>query len=291
MALAVAALGACDGHGTSAGKATAAKSLPAGGPTVSPAPPGKYRTLPQPCVALDLDALKQLVPGAGDYSGTESLTYDTDRRVGCKWQGRTPDGTARTLSVDLERVVSYDPAISDEVQAGEDFDQQAAAHQIGPSAPTSTAATTDGATAQSSSDGSSSGSSDTAGSSGTAGSSAGADASGGTSTSGTSGASGTAGTAGGTANASGGSTNGGSGTAAPDLAPRRLTDLGNDAFLDDVTKGSARRDVTVVFRTANVLVTVVYSETAAKGAPRPDSARMQQAAQQAAAQLERKVEK
>jgi hypothetical protein len=268
VTLAVAALGACGGHGSSAGSAADAKSLPAGGATVSPAPPGKYQTLPQPCVALDPDSLKQLVPGAEDYSGTESLTYDTDRRVGCAWQARTPDGTSRSLSVDFDRVVSYDPGISDEVQAEEDFDQQATAHQIAPSSSAGVTATPTGGTGGSTGGGTGSppAAANASGASGTPAAPV------------SSGAPATAGTDG---------TNGGG----PGLAPRHLTDLGNDAFVDDVPKGSARREVTVVFRTANVLVTVVYSQTAGKGAAPPDSASMQKGAQEVAAQLERKVEK
>ncbi|MFE1784907.1 hypothetical protein ACFW9F_20570, partial [Streptomyces sp. NPDC059506] len=64
--------------------------------------------------------LKRLVPGAEDYDGEARLTYDTDRRAGCKWSGR--DSAAdHYLSVDFERVVSYDTAVSDDDQAQQEF--------------------------------------------------------------------------------------------------------------------------------------------------------------------------
>jgi hypothetical protein len=136
LALAVAAgalgtLAACTAGG-SGDQGDDAKSTQGGSASVSPAPPGKYKTLPQPCIAVDLDTLKALVPGATDYAGTESLTYDTDRRVGCTWQATGPDGSTRRLTIDMERVVSYDPQVSDEVEAGADYDKAAAVASIPP---------------------------------------------------------------------------------------------------------------------------------------------------------------
>jgi hypothetical protein len=284
VALAIGTLGACSAHGSGTASAQDGKRVPAGGSTVSPQPPGKYQTLPQPCAAVDQDSLQQLVPGAADYAGTEALTYDTDRRVGCSWRGRASDGTTRSLSVDLVRVVSYDPRVSDEVQAEMDFDQQATAAQI-PLSPTDTPSDQAGAGAGTAgAGGSAAGGGTTKGTSaggspgsGSAGGQAGGDSAGG-------------GSSGGSASGSpggGGSTDAANGS--PDLAPRALTDVGNGAFLNDVAKGRSRRDVTVVFRTANVLVTVVYSETVPKGAPQPQSADLQQGAQDVATQLEHKV--
>lgn len=248
-ALAVTVLGACSGGGTSGGPTSDGKAVPVGGSTVSPAPPGKYQTLPEPCTAVDPETLKTLVPAAKDFSGTEALTYDTDRRVGCSWTGRTAAGTSDTLSIDMERVVSYDPAVSAEVQAGADYDQQAGQASIPPdtgssptTSPTSTATPTTTAT-----------------------------------------------------DAGGGGTQGtGSGGSSPDLLPRRLTDVGNAAFINDVLKAAhspaPRRDVTLVFRTANVLVRITYSETSPRGGKQPSSADMQDGAQRVADQLERRVE-
>lgn len=235
---ALAALGtmaACTPGGSASGAAPDGKSVPLDGSSVSPMPPGKYQTLPQPCIAVDLDLLKQLVPGVADYAGREALTYDTDRRVGCGWRGATSDGTTRTLKVDFERVVSYDPGVSDEVQAETDFDQQAAAASI-PLSPTTTPPATVTTAPPTTSPA------------------------------------------------------GGDGT---DLAPRRLTDVGNAAFINDVRTarpGAVRRDITLVFRTANVVVSVVYSQASPRDTLPPQSADLQKGAQQVAAQLERKVE-
>jgi hypothetical protein len=243
LALAVGALAACTGSG-SGGTANDGKSaqLPYGG-SISPAPPGKYKTLPQPCAAVDLDTLKALVPGAADYSGTEALTYDTDRRVGCSWKAAAPDGTSRSLAVDMERVVSYDPAVSDEVEAKSDFDDLADAASI-PPLPLPGATTT--------------------------------------SPTGTP-----------TGSADGGAPPPGSGGGSQDLAPRRLTDVGNAAFINDVpvtSKGTARRVVTLVFRTANVVVSIHYTQSSPASATPPQSADLQSGAEKVAGQLEHRVE-
>jgi hypothetical protein len=242
VVLAVTGLGACTAGGSSSGSSGGSdgKSAPIAGSTVSPAPPGKYQTLPQPCLAVDLDSLKQLIPGAPDYAGQESLTYDTDRRVGCSWKGGTSDGTSRTLRIIVERVVSYDPTISDEVQADSDFREQAVAASIPPAATTTAPTTPPGSTKE--------------------------------------------------------PANGGPGAVAgADLAPRRLADVGNAAFINDIPRSATatgpRRDVTLVFRTANVLVSVLYSQSAPRGGSAPQSAELQKGAHDVADQLERRIEK
>jgi hypothetical protein len=195
------------------------------------------------------DELKKLVPGATDYAGKESLTYDTDRRVGCAWQGATPDGVSRTLSIDLERVVSYDPSISDEVQAETDFDRRAASVSppLAPTGSPSGTATTPPPTSPTS---------------------------------------------------TGTSTPTGSATSSPDLLPRRLTNLGDAAFINDVLKTppnpatsriGPRRDVTLVFRTANVVVSITYDQSSPRGGTDPSSADLQKGAQQVAGQLKGRI--
>jgi hypothetical protein len=268
LAVAVGALGtlaACTGGG-SGDSGNDAKSSQGDGVTLSPAPPGKYKTLPQPCIAVDLDTLKALVPGAADYAGTEALTYDTDRRVGCTWQAKGTDGSTRKLTIDMERVVSYDPQVSDEVEAGVNYDNAAAAASIPPlplpgSTPTTTAPPGQDAP----------GSADSAGTSGASGATAGGTA---TPTSGDAGDDGK----------SGGTT---------DLAPRRLTDVGNAAFIYDTLsngKGKPRCDVTLVFRTANVVVTVHYDQASPSATVQPDRADLQEDTEKVARQLEHKVE-
>jgi hypothetical protein len=262
VALALAALGACTGGGAHTGSATDSKSASVDGDTASPLPPGKYQTLPQPCVAVSPDELKKLVPGATDYAGRESLTYDTDRRVGCAWQGATSDGTSRTLSIDVERVVSYDPAVSDEAQAELDFDRRAGAASI-PLTPTS--------------------------------------APGGTTTSPppVSPTATATGTAPGSGAGTGTATSSASDDANPALQPRELPGVGNDAFINDVlatpkspatSRTGARRDVTLVFRTANVVVSITYSQSAPRGGTDPSSPDLQKGAQQVAGQLESRIE-
>lgn len=244
VALAVAALGACTAGGTDSSADDDKSAELSGGGTVSPAPPGKYKTLPQPCAAVDLGTLKALVPGALDYAGTESLTYDTDRRVGCGWRAKTPDGTSRTLNIDMERVVSYDPAVSDEVEARSDFNDLAVAASIPPLPLPGTSPTTTPPPA--------------------------------TQTPG-----------------SGGTPSAGAGTGADlDVSPRRLTDLGDAAYINDVpskSKGAARRVVTLVFRTANVVVSIEYT-VSAPDAQSPPSIDLQGGARKVADQLEHKVE-
>jgi hypothetical protein len=258
VALALLTLGACSAGSSADGSAADSKSTTAGS-TPSPLPPGKYQTLPQPCASVGLDTLKKLVPDATDYAGKESLTYDTDRRVGCSWGSTMSDGSTSSLAVDLERVVSYDPAISDEVQAETDFDQKAEAAHIplasSSSSPTDTP------------------SSQTASTSSPA-------------------ASGTS-----TATGSSTATPSGSDGSDADLTPRLLSGLGDAAYIDDVLKDPAAdaktgpsRDVTLVFRTANVVVTITYTQTTVAGGQPPQSAGLQEGAQSVAGQLESRIE-
>lgn len=107
----------------SAGNASPAASKP--GDTTPAAAQGKYLTLPEPCGASDRGVLKDMFPGAAGlpeeqrekvYAGTPVLTFDTDRRVGCRWKDSNAT-TSHRLYVDMERVVSYDNAVSDDDRA------------------------------------------------------------------------------------------------------------------------------------------------------------------------------
>ncbi|WP_405693797.1 DUF3558 domain-containing protein [Streptomyces sp. NBC_01185] len=232
-----------------------------GSPTVTAAPPGKYRTLPESCRAVPRSTLKDLLPGAAElpeeqqekvYEGTATVTYDTDRKVGCRWKSDAPDA-ARNLSIDFERVVSYDPSVSDDDRARDVYaKKQEAADLPAPG----------GATPSETPDGSGSASPDSTPSG---------------SPTGTSSA---------TPSADPSDSTIGPGE---DLRPRLLDELGDAAFLDDALTraGSAaqHRTVSVVFRTSNVIVTVEYTEQPARMTEVPDSKELQEKAQALARKL------
>ncbi|MGW1030220.1 DUF3558 domain-containing protein [Streptomyces sp. NPDC002577] len=225
-------------------------------PSASAARPGKYRTLPEACVAVDHSTLDSLLPGIKDmadeeqqekaYGGTATVTYDTDRRVGCNWKVESADATHH-LHVDFERVVSYDSTVSDDTRAEQVFATKEDAADL--------PETADPRAEKASSTASASASAADAGSS----------SSGSVSDS-----------ASGSASAS--STEG--------LEPRVLDGLGDAAFIDDVlTSATSTRTVTVAFRTSNVIVTIEYDVQPATTAEVPDSAELQDRAEKLAQKL------
>ncbi|MEU1163897.1 DUF3558 domain-containing protein [Streptomyces sp. NPDC005921] len=265
-ALLAALLAGCT-SGSSGGDDTSDKNADTGTSTVA-AQPGKYRTLPEACGAVSHDTLDSLLPGIAQitdeeqrdkaYAGDATLTYDTDRKVGCRWKVESSDATDR-LSVDFERVVSYENAISDDTEAQTIYTQMEAAADIPESAPP-TASATESASASDSPSGSPSSSASP-------------------SASATPTASGS-GSASGSPSAS---------TTPAALQPRTLADLGDEAYLDDQLSASGstaeQRTVTVVFRTSNVVVTIEYEEQPMATGTVPDSKEMQDRAQNLAAQL------
>ncbi|MEU3414336.1 DUF3558 domain-containing protein [Streptomyces sp. NPDC006658] len=277
-ALLAALLAGCTSGSGDDGPADNANPGDAGTATVA-AQPGKYHTLPEPCGAVGHDTLDTLLPGIlritdpvqrdHAYQGEAALTYDTDRKVGCRWKVESADVTDR-LSVDFERVVSYDNTVSDDDQAQRLFqEQQAAADLPAPSGATAPPAGTPTPTA--SATGSPSGkasppatdpSAKTSESSGSSGSFA----------------------------ASGSSSPSASPEDTAELQPRTLSDLGDEAYLDDrlSTSGSTaeQRAVTVVFRTSNVVVTIQYEEQPTAIGTVPDSKEMQDRARDLAARLD-----
>ncbi|MFE6128213.1 DUF3558 domain-containing protein [Streptomyces sp. NPDC056437] len=247
----------CSGGDGSDGSATDSK---AGEGTQSVAEPGKYRTLLEPCGSVERGTLKDLLPGTAElpdeqqqriFRGTAAVTYDTDRRVGCNWKADSPDAS-HTLSLDFERVVSYDTSVSDDDRAQEVF----AKKQAGASLPVAEDPRDEKGKASP-----------------------------------------PAGTPSGPASPSGSPSPGAStGTDGPSatpegLEPRALDSLGDAAFLDDVLNpagaGSTaqRRTVSVVFRTSNVIVTIVYREQPARTTEVPDSKELQEKAQSLARNL------
>ncbi|PWI45559.1 hypothetical protein CK485_05495 [Streptomyces sp. ICBB 8177] len=262
---AIAALSACSSStadGSDGGSGTAARTG-----SVSAAPPGKYQTLPEPCGSVSQDTLHDLLPGASDYSGQSALTYDTDRVVGCKWSG-VLSGQERRLHVTLERVVSYDPAVSDEDKAEQDYEQRASAAHIPDAIPsTSTSASTSTSTsAPPSASGPSPAPSDSP------------------STRPSSSPSGAAGPS---------ASSGGPGADDADTAPRRVGGIGDEAYLNDVLTAEdsgVRREVTIVFRESNVLVTVVLSQSSTDKTQVPSSGPLQLGADDVAHELAKKIE-
>ncbi|MDO0926378.1 DUF3558 domain-containing protein [Streptomyces sp. TG1A-8] len=237
------------------------------GTAAAAARPGRYRSLPEPCGAVGHDTLDTLLPGIrqltdpvqqdGAYQGEATLTYNTDRRVGCHWKVESADATDR-LSVDFERVVSYDTAVSDDDQARRLFQEKETAADL--PEPSSPAASAGGAPAGPSASPSGGGASASAG--------------------GASAASGAGAPSGGP---------GSSGTAPADLQPRVLSGLGDEAYLDDRLDASGstaeQRTVTVVFRTSNVIVTLQYEEQPMATGAVPDSEEMQDRARNLASRL------
>ncbi|MFI6939094.1 DUF3558 domain-containing protein [Streptomyces sp. NPDC050418] len=219
------------------------------------AAPGKYDTLPEPCNAVGRDTLDAMLPGIKDladerrekaYAGAATVTFDTDRRAGCRWTVESADATHR-LHVDFERVVSYDPAVSDDELATDLFlDLKIAADLPEPAE--------EGSDEEPSGDASESASEDPSDDAGDA------DAEDGKS-----------GDKDPSASASS--------TPPEGLEPRVLDDLADEAYLDDelsaADSAARRRMVTVVFRTSNVLVTIEYSAQPASVRETPDSKELQ----------------
>ncbi|MFR0358902.1 DUF3558 domain-containing protein [Streptomyces sediminimaris] len=267
-ALLVALLAGCTGGSGDGGSTDDANPGDTGTATAA-AQPGKYRTLPEPCSAVGHGTLDSLLPGIKQipdeqqrekaYEGEATLTYNTDRKVGCRWKVQSQDATDHLL-VDFERVVSYDNSVSDDTQAQELFAQKQAAADL--PAP---------------------------GASGSAGADSGAGATGGIRP-GSSPSAPASPSASPSGSASGPASASGSPSVAPsDLQPRVLSGLGDEAYLDDALSGSAstaqQRTVIVAFRTSNVIVTIQYEEQPAVVGTAPDSKEMQDRARKLAAQL------
>ncbi|WP_328359357.1 DUF3558 domain-containing protein [Streptomyces sp. NBC_00445] len=247
------------------------------GNAAAEAQPGRYRTLPEPCGAVSQETLNSLLPGIRQltdeeqrenaYAGNPTQTFDTDRKVGCRWKVESTEATDHLL-VDFERVVSYDNAVSDDSEAESLFATREEAADLPEPTVSATASTSE----------SESGSEDAEADADTESASPSDSASQSTSPS--------------TAPPSGSSTAdpSSSPSATPSaLQPRLLDGLGDEAFLDDVLSSAGstarQRTVTVAFRTSNVIVTIQYEEQPATVGVVPDSKEMQDRAQKLASQL------
>ncbi|WP_073951627.1 hypothetical protein [Streptomyces kebangsaanensis] len=254
-ALLVALLAGCTGG--SPGDDQADNANPGGTGTAEPAAqPGKYRTLPEACGAVSHGTLDSLLPGIKQimdvdqrdkaYEGQATLTYDTDRKTGCRWKVESADATDH-LHVEFERVVSYDNTVSDDSQAESVFATKQAAAGLPEPAATGSSGANSGAN------------------------------------------SGTNGTPSSSTSSPSSPSSASSGVTPSDLQPGALSDLGDEAFLDDSLGSSGstvqQRTVTVAFRTSNVIVTIEYMEQPASVGTVPDSEEMQGRARELAERL------
>ncbi|GHF56271.1 hypothetical protein GCM10010218_42000 [Streptomyces mashuensis] len=259
-----AGLTACDAGSATTGGNDAKPGLTGAS---APAPqPGKYHSLPEPCGYVSRDTVRRMLPGADENGeeeatrilrGQATLTYDTDRRVGCRWKLETPTGS-RHLSVDFERVVSYQPGVSDEKRAEQLYQRMATAAHIPAASPSPSPTPSPSGSGNSGSP--SPGASQSPGPGPQLGDASVAP-----------------------------SVPPSAPATDPRLAPRTLDDLGDDAYVDDrlVTTGSGvHRDVTVVFRSANVLVTVAYDQWSSDPHHVPTSQDLQGRAQALARELD-----
>lgn len=279
-ALIAALLAGCTGGGALGGEPDDSKPGDTGG-TTSAAEPGKYRTLPEPCGEVDRGTLDSMLPGIKEtpgeeqrekvYEGVPTVTYDTDRRVGCRWKVESSDATHHLL-VDFERVVSYDPNVSDDTRATEVYSSKAQKADLPEPSGTPSADEEDGGAGGDGEDGG-----------------AGAEPSDGAGTDASESGNGDKGDDKGDADDSASGDSSEQGVTPPGLQPRILEDLGDEAFVDDAFSTSAsttrHRTVTVVFRTSNVIVTVEYDEQPGRLTDIPDSKEMQDKALELAGSL------
>ncbi|MFB6843988.1 DUF3558 domain-containing protein [Streptomyces sp. NPDC056373] len=226
--------------------------------TASPAAePGRYRTLPEPCAEVGESTLDELLPGIRQisdeeqrdkaYEGEPTTTFDTDRKVGCRWKVDSSTATDHLL-IDFERVVSYDNAVSDDSQAEQLFaEREASAHLPEPTA-TETAAS--GSTPAGGAAASPSGSPAPSGSSSPS------------------------------APPSATPTD-----LQPRVLEDLGDEAFLDDALSSSGSTAKQRTVTVAFRTSNVIVTIEYAEQPASVGVVPDSKEMQDRAQKLASQL------
>ncbi|MFI1161675.1 hypothetical protein [Streptomyces sioyaensis] len=253
-----------DGSGADAKDGGAASSNPA-------AEPGRYQTLPEACGLPSRSAIRGMLPGDGQplsdaeadkvYGGQADITYDTDRRVGCRWTRETTAGT-RHIGLDIQRVVSYDGAVSDDDKAQGIYDDKELAAQIpsGAGSPSPTASSPSASKDKSQDN-----------DKGTGAVPNGASSPKGKAPSG-----------------SPSPTSDPSAEPSGSTAPRVLDGLADAAFLNDklVTADSGvHRDVTVVFRTSNVIVTLTYDQWSTDKTMLPDSQELQDKARSLAGDL------
>ncbi|MFG3034305.1 DUF3558 domain-containing protein [Streptomyces sp. NPDC048253] len=256
VALLAALLAGCTG-GSDEGGSTDNSNPGEAGTASAVAQPGKYDTLPEACGVVSRSTLDSLLPGIKQltdeaqrdtaYEGEATQTFDTDRKVGCRWKVESTDATDHLL-VDFERVVSYDNAVSDDNQAEALFAQRVTAADL----PAPTASATGAATGSASASPSTSPSTTTS-----------------PSASASPSASSTVTPA----------------DLQPRLLEDLGDEAFIDDALSSSGSTAKQRTVTVAFRTSNVMVTIQYEEQPATVGVVPDSEEMQDKARKLAAQL------
>ncbi|WP_328386033.1 hypothetical protein OHS81_19685 [Streptomyces sp. NBC_00400] len=279
----------CTGSSSPDGAAADAKSGDAASSSQA-AEPGRYQTLPEACGLPSRKAIRSMLPGDGQdlsdaearkvYGGVADITYDTDRRVGCRWTRETTAGT-RHLGLDIQRVVSYDAATSDEDKAQGIYDKKKLAAQIpsgGAGSPSPAAPSPSAPKGKDKGEGTvTNGAEEKSAPSASATRKAGKAPSGSPSQASDPSADPSADPSTDPSTDPSGST-----------APRVLDDLGDAAFLNDklVTADSGvHRDVTVVFRTSNVIVQLTYDQWSTDKSMLPDSQELQDKARSLATEL------
>ncbi|WP_275464077.1 hypothetical protein [Streptomyces noursei] len=250
------------------------------------AQPGRYQTLPEACGLPSRGTLRAMLPGDDQqlsqadaqkiYGGRADITYDTDRRVGCQWTRETTAGT-RHLTLDIQRVVSYNAAVSDDDRAQELYlgkEQAAKIPSAGSDTPSASASPKDAPKGQQKP------------SAGTTDANGGQDAAaGGKKADGAAAATSAPAAPSGSPSATPSDPTTGPGSP---LAPRVLDGLGDAAFLNDqliTTDSGVHRDITVVFRTSNVIVTLTYDQWSTDKTQLPESQELQDKARSLAGEL------
>ncbi|MFI7104474.1 hypothetical protein ACIBK8_34685 [Streptomyces sp. NPDC050161] len=288
-ALAVGITG-CSGGSTTGGGSDDAKGGAAASTQV--AEPGKYQTLPEACRLPARSTVRGMLPGDGQhlsaqeaekiYAGQADVTYNTDRRVGCHWKRETTAGT-RHLTLDIQRVVSYDATVSDDDRAQEIYTKKELAAGIPADGDTPSAAPSASESASKDGDKEKDGKEKGKGKAADKGAGKDVDAN----AARQDGKAATDGTSSPSASKSANPSAAGR-TPGPSTASRTLDDLGDTAFLDDAlatADSGVHRDITVVFRTSNVIVTLTYDQWSTDKTRVPESQELQDKAHALATEL------
>ena len=269
--------GGSDDDGSSDGKS-------GGSSQSSPAKPGTHASLPEPCGSVSEDALKELLVASPEGAtkqplpeGTAALTYDIERRVGCQWKSTSTLGSHH-LAIDLERVVSYDSTVSDDDRAAELYDAKARKDDIPSEAPEVPEPEEDEESGDDDTDEDTGDEEDADGEQDDTEPRPGTSADSAKTPSGDQDP------------APSGDDSAAPSSPSPDpaLAPRPLEGIGDVAYLNDelvTTDSGLHRDITLVFRAGNVIVTVEYDQWSTDKRLTPGSEELQEKAQKLAKQL------